>query len=214
LGNFFACSSWDNLRKGVSLMRKFLFCLLLAALLGCSGKSGADKSAFFATDISGSKLGNNLGMIDQLGRMRYLSDFKGKVVALFFGYTHCPDVCPTTLADLAKAMRLMGEGGNNVQVLFVTLDPERDTADVIRRYVPSFDPRILGLRGDEDATKEIAKAYKIFFAKQQPDASGNYTVDHGVGVYVFDKKGILRLYLNYGQSPADIAHDFGVLSNE
>jgi protein SCO1/2 len=195
-------------------MRNFVLALLLSCLLGCPAKQESADVAFVGSDIAGAKLGSDIDLVDHAGRPRHLSDFKGKLVALFFGYTHCPDVCPTTMAELAKALRQLGPRGKDVQVLFVTLDPERDTAEVLKRYVPSFDASFLGLRGDEASTKKVAQDFKIFFARQESDSKAGYTIDHSAGVYVFDRKGDLRLYLNHGQSSKDIAHDFGLLLKE
>jgi protein SCO1/2 len=195
-------------------MRSFVLALLLSCLLGCPAKQESAGVAFVGSDITGTKLDSDFDLADQDGKLRHLSDFKGKLVALFFGYTHCPDVCPTTMAELAKAMKLLEMRGKDVQVLFVTLDPERDTAEVLKRYVPSFNPDFLGLRGDEAATKKVAQDFKIFFARQESNSKAGYTIDHSAGVYVFDRKGDLRLYLNHGQSAKDIAHDFGLLLKE
>lgn len=195
-------------------MRNFVLALLLSCLLGCPAKQESADVVFVGSDIAGAKLGSDIDLVDHEGRPRHLSDFKGKLVALFFGYTHCPDVCPTTMAELAKALKLLEPRGKDVQVLFVTLDPERDTAEVLKRYVPSFDASFLGLRGDEAATKKVAQDFKIFFARQESNSKSGYTIDHSAGVYVFDRKGDLRLYLNHGQSAKDIAHDFGMLLKE
>lgn len=194
-------------------MRGFMLVVLLCSLLGCSAKHGPAE-AFVGTDVSGTGLGDDLGLTDHNGQLRQLSDFKGKVVAVFFGYTHCPDVCPTTMADLAKARKSLGERGDALQVLFVTLDPTRDTAEVLKHYVPSFDPGFIGLRGDEAGTKKVAQDFKIFYSKQESASKAGYSLDHSGGVYLFDKKGNLRVYLNFGQKPLDIAHDFKLLLDE
>ena len=139
--------------------------------------------------------------------IRTLADFKGKAVALFFGYTHCPDVCPTTMADLKQAMKLLGSRANELQVLFVTLDPERDTQEVLAKFVPSFDASFIGLRGSMDEVTTTAKAFKIFSSKVQSEGHSGYTIDHSAGLYVFDKAGKIRLYIDYSERPADIASD-------
>lgn len=184
---------------------------LLLCLLGCGKQEEPEK--FVGTDVSGAVLGGDLGLTDHTGRVRQLSEFRGKVVAMFFGYTHCPDICPTTLADLAKARKLLGKQGEDLQVLFITLDPERDSEQVLQRYVPSFDPSFIGLRGDPAATKKVAQDYKIFFARQESGSRAGYTVDHSGGVYLFDKQGKLRVYLNVGHKPQDLAHDIGQLAD-
>ncbi|MDR2880899.1 MAG: SCO family protein [Azoarcus sp.] len=176
--------------------------VLLVLVLAACGK----QAEFVGTDISGAKFGDPLALADHHGNPRKLADFEGKVVALFFGYTHCPDVCPTTLDDLAKALRLLESDREQVQVLFVTLDPERDTQEVLAHYVPSFDASFIGLYGDVATTEQVAKNFKVYYRKE-PDGKGGYTIDHSAGVYVFDKKGALRVFINHGQKPQDIAHD-------
>lgn len=187
-------------------------CWLLCACLGlaaCSGEPGAGgESKFVGTDVSGAAFGNALALTDHHGKPRALQDYRGKVVALFFGYTHCPDVCPTTLDDLAKAVGLLGERRSDVQVLFVTLDPERDTQQVLAQYVPAFDSSFIGMYGDVATTERVAADFKVFHQKQASAGKSGYTIDHSAGVYVFDKKGALRVYLSHGQKPQDIAHDF------
>jgi protein SCO1/2 len=140
-----------------------------------------------------------------------LSDFKGKVTMLFFGYTHCPDACPTTMSELAQVVKLLGDKGKDVQVLFVTVDPERDSLDILKSYVPSFNPDFLGLRGDDTTTHKVAQDFKIYYAKQASNSKAGYTVDHSTGVYVFDKQGQIRLFVTNSLKPQDIAHDVGLL---
>lgn len=187
-------------------MRGWLWLLLCLALMAC-GKQEAQEPRFVGTDISGAQFGNSLALTDHHGTPRQLTDFKGKVVALFFGYTHCPDVCPTTMDDLSKALRLLGSDRSQVQVLFVTLDPERDTQEVLAQYVPSFDESFLGLYGDVSATEQVAQDFKLFYKKQASGGNSGYTIDHSAGIYVFDKQGALRVFMNHGQKPQDIAHD-------
>jgi protein SCO1/2 len=187
-------------------MRGWLWLLLCLALMAC-GKQEAQEPRFVGTDISGAQFGNPLALTDHHGTPRQLADFKGEVVALFFGYTHCPDVCPTTMDDLSKALRLLGSDRSQVQVLFVTLDPERDTQEVLAQYVPSFDESFLGLYGDVSATEQVAQDFKLFYKKQASGGNSGYTIDHSAGIYVFDKQGALRVFMNHGQKPQDIAHD-------
>lgn len=130
---------------------------------------------------------------------------------MFFGYTHCPDVCPATLAELSSAMRKLGSDASKVQVLFITADPERDTPDVLRQYVTAFDPTFLGLRGTPEQTAEVAKAFKVLIQKNPGADPENYTVDHSSGTYVYDTAGRLRLYMSYGQSADLFAHDIAEL---
>ena len=179
-------------------------------LAGCSG--GAPK--FKNTDITGAGYGKALSLTDQSGKHRTLADFRGKVVLLFFGYTHCPDVCPTTLAELSQVMKMLGPAADRVQVLFVTVDPERDTPAVLSRYVTAFDPRFLGLYGDAAATRRAAKEFKVFYEKHDGPAPGEYSMDHSAGTYVIDPKGRLRLFVGNSKAAADLAHDIRTLLKE
>jgi protein SCO1/2 len=178
--------------------------LLLALLLGaCS----PDAPKFRSTDITGADFGKSLELTGHDGKPRTLADFKGKAVVLFFGYTHCPDICPTTLADAAAAMKALGADAARVQVLFVTVDPERDTAEVLSKYVPAFHPAFLGLRGDAAATQRAAKEFKIFYEKRAGGAPGAYTVDHSGQSYLFDPQGRLRLVIRHDRIAQDLAAD-------
>lgn len=188
------------------------FILLLTLLAGCGPAKRAD---FKATDITGADFGKNLSLTDHNGVHRTLADFKGKLVVLFFGYTHCPDVCPTTLADVASALRQMTpDQAQQVQVLFVTVDPERDTPQVLREYVPYFYPTFLGLYGTPAETAAAAKEFHIHYAKHAEPGAIGYLVDHTAGSYVLDREGRLRLFQPFGQPPADIAHDLKLLLQE
>lgn len=182
----------------------FLMCVL-AVLSACNSNSG--DSQFRATDISGVDFGKTLSLTDHMGKQRNLTDFNGKVVALFFGYTHCPDVCPTTLSDMKQTMKLLGERANELQVLFVTLDPERDTQQALAEYVPAFDERFIGLYGSNEQIAKVVKDFKIFAAKVENKGRSGYTIDHSAGMYLFDKTGKIRLYVDYGSKPEDIASD-------
>lgn len=179
--------------------------LLLAAC-----EQAPPKPVFQATDITGAPWGKNFALTDQNGKPRSLADFNGKVVTLFFGYLHCPDVCPTTLADLAAARKMLGADAEKMQVIFVTLDPERDTPELLRPYMAQFDPSFIALRGDAAATAQIARDFKIHYAKN-PGKEGRYTLDHSTGTFVFDKQGRIRLLLAYGTRPEAIAADLKTL---
>lgn len=183
-------------------MRPWLgLALAAAALLGCTGSGPSFKN----TDITGADYGKELTLTDHTGKTRTLSDFRGKVVVVFFGYTHCPDVCPTTLAELKVAREQLGDDGKRVQVLFVTVDPERDTRELLAIYVPAFDPSFLGLYGDAAATARVAKEFKVFYQKAPGKTPGSYTVDHTSGSYVFDPQGRLRLLVRPGNVPNLVA---------
>ncbi|HEY4637690.1 MAG TPA: SCO family protein, partial [Burkholderiales bacterium] len=138
-------------------------------------------------------------------------DWRGKAVVVFFGFTHCPDVCPTTLADMAQVVRQLGADGERVQVLFVTVDPERDTQEVLAKYVPAFDARFLGLRGDLDATRSVAKEFKVYFEKRPGATPGAYSVDHSAQAYVIDPQGRLRLFVRHERLAEDLAPDLRAL---
>jgi protein SCO1/2 len=172
-------------------------------LAGC----GARGPAFEASDITGSSFGHDFALRDPAGHTRTLEDFRGKAVVVFFGYTQWPDVCPTTLAALADAMKRLGADADRVQVLFITVDPERDTPQLLAQYVPAFDRRFLGLYGDAAATARTAKEFKVIYQKAPGPTPGSYTMDHSAGSYVFDPKGRLRLFVANGQGADVFAHD-------
>ena len=178
--------------------------ILAFALLGCS-----PKASFTNVDITGSTaFGKDFTLLDPDGKTRTLEDFKGKVVVMFFGYTQCPDVCPTTLTEMEQAMNLLGPQSNQVQVLFVTVDPQRDTAAILKQYVPAFDPRFLGLRpADDAALDKVTKDFKIYYKKVPGSSPGSYTIDHTAGSYAFDRNGQLRLFIKHAQGPQTLAQD-------
>ena len=186
-----------------SSVSRLLLACALSLLAACDG--GAPK--FKSTDITGAEFGKTLELTGQDGKSRTLPDFRGKVVVLFFGYTHCPDICPTTLADMAAVMKSLGADAARVQVLFVTLDPERDTPEVLSKYVPAFDPAFLGLYGDVAATQRAAKEFRIFYERHPGKAPGAYTVDHSAQCYVFDAQGRLRLLVRHDRIAQDLAED-------
>lgn len=188
----------------ITFLRHCCIATLLIALTACS-----PKPEFKNIDITGSTaFGKDFSLVDPDGKVRTLADFKGKVVVMFFGYTQCPDVCPTTLTEMQQVMALMGPQSDKVQVLFVTVDPERDTAAILKQYVPAFDPRFLGLRPVDDAALEkVAKDFKIYYKKVPGTSPGSYTMDHTAGSYAFDPQGRLRLYIKHAQGPETLAHD-------
>jgi len=180
---------------------------LLFLLLVCLVLAGCSKPQFNNIDISGASYARDFALTDAAGAPRALGDYRGKVVVLFFGYTHCPDVCPTTLAQLAQARRLMGADAGRVQVLFVTLDPDRDTPQLLTRYVRAFDPSFVGLTGTEPQIQAAAREFKVFFQKVAGPAADSYTLDHSSGSFVFDSQGHVRLYLRDGAPADQIAPD-------
>jgi protein SCO1/2 len=185
-----------------------LIALAASVLSACGGGSEAPK--FKLTDVSGAGFGKELNLTDHNGKPRTLADFRGKVVTVFFGFTHCPDACPTTMIEMAQVAKELGADADKLQVLFVTVDPERDTQKVLAQYVPSFHPGFLGLYGDAEATARVAKEFKVYFNKQ-PAKSGGYSVDHSAGTFILDRQGRLRLFAQYGQGAEAILHDVRLL---
>jgi protein SCO1/2 len=184
------------------------FPMVAAALLALAiGACGADQRRFQSSDVTGAAFGRDFKLTDHTGKTRTLADFRGKVVVMFFGYTQCPDVCPTTLSELATALQTLGADASKVQVLFVTIDPERDTPELLSQYVPAFNPTFLGLFGDAEATAATAREFKVLYQKQPGSTPGGYSMDHTAGTFVFDPQGRLRLFVSHGQGPAVFAHD-------
>jgi len=183
---------------------------LLGSLAFAAGCDSGPK--FKSTDITGADYGKAIDLTDHNGKPRHLEDFRGKAVVVFFGFTHCPDVCPATLAEMAQVVKQLGADGERVQLLFVTVDPERDTREALARYVTAFDPRFLGLYGDLDATRRVAKDFKIYFEKRK--TGDTYSVDHSAQSYVIDPQGRLRLLVRHERISADLPDDLKVLLSE
>ena len=177
-------------------MRLFAAVLAAALIAGC-GPSGP---SFKNTDITGANFARELSLTDHTGKPRTLADFRGKVVVVFFGYVRCPDVCPTTLAELKSIVEELGDQGKGVQVLFVTVDPERDTRELLAQYVPSFHPDFLGLYGDKEQIAKTAKEFKVYYQKVPGSKPDNYSMDHTAGSYVFDPSGRIRLLVGHSQA--------------
>ena len=189
--------------------------LAMGLLAGCDRVGvGAAKPSFKAVDITGAEYARELSLPDADGHMRTLADFKGKVTLVFFGYTQCPDVCPTTLAELAAVKRELGKDGDRVQGVFVSVDPQRDTAEILKAYMASFDPGFIALRGTPEQTQAAAKNFKVFYAQVPGKTEGSYTVDHTAGTYVFDAQGRVRLFVRYGSGTEALAHDLKLLLAE
>lgn len=184
---------------------KILSSLILSIALLLSACS--QPVTFRSSDITGVDWGRSLSLSDHHGQPRQLADFKGKVIVVFFGYTQCPDVCPTTLLEMREVRKRLGDEGSQVQVLFVTLDPERDSAQLLSDYVTAFDPSFIGLRGDADATAVAAREFKVFYAKQPGSTPDTYGMDHTTGSYVFDPQGRLRLLVRHGEPADSVASD-------
>ena len=184
---------------------------LLGATLGATGlfMAGCSEPAasFTGIDITGADYATGFSLTDHNGQARTLADFKGKAVVLFFGFTQCPDVCPTTMTEVADAKRLLGADGERLQGLFVSIDPERDTPEIMKQYMASFDPSFLALYAAPDALPELAKSYKMYYKKVDGPTPTSYTMDHSAGSYVYDPQGRIRLYHRYGTGSAALAAD-------
>lgn len=197
--------------KALRVAAALALAALLAASAGCDKLFSPPKSPFHGVDVTGLDAGSALRLADFDGKTRTLADFRGKLVIVDFGYTQCPDVCPTTLHDYAEALKRLGADAAQVQLLFVTVDPGRDTAQLLGEYVRAFDPRFLGLRGDAAATERVTKDFKVYAQQRPGKTAESYTVDHSAQVFVFDRAGRLRLMMPPGAAPADIASDLRVL---
>jgi protein SCO1/2 len=191
---------------------KFISTLILAilTLVACS----KPPTAFHAVDITGATYAQDFALPDVNGRTRTMKDFSGKVVLVFFGYTHCPDVCPTTLAEVASVKKALGAGGDKLQTVFITIDPERDTAPVLKAYVENFDPSFVALRpASAEALAETAKAFKVYYKKVDGDSPTAYSMDHTAASYVFDPQGRVRLFTRYGSGVDFLMQDVKQLLN-
>lgn len=183
------------------------------AFLAACGPLAGSRTPFKGIDVTGSEIGRELRLTDHNGQPRSLEDFRGKVVAVTFGYTQCPDVCPTTLADLSSAVKKLGADASRVQVLFVTVDPKRDKPELLREYVPAFNPAFLGLYGDAAATRKATAEFKVYAEERPGKTPETYTVDHTAQTFIFDTQGKLRLVEAFGATPDAMASDMKVLLN-
>ena len=197
-----------NKRTALQVMAASAWLAVTGGLLSaCSDR----KPSFAAIDLTGADYARDFALTDHNGQPRSLKDFAGKVVVLFFGYTQCPDVCPTTLSELSEVKALLGQDGERLQVLFATVDPERDTPQVLKAYMGNFDPGFLALYGSSEALAATAKAYKMYYKKTDGTTPTSYTMDHSAGSYVYDTQGQLRLYTRYGTGAAPLAADIKLL---
>jgi protein SCO1/2 len=196
----------------MAVLFRFLIALALAATL-----SGCERSAapsFKAIDITGAEYAQGFDLPDASGQRRTLADFKGNVTLVFFGFTQCPDVCPTTLLEIAEVQKALGADGGRIQGIFVTIDPERDTPEVLKAYVDNFGAGFVALRGTMEETAAVAKAFKVYYAKVPGQTAGSYTMDHTAGAYVFDANGKVRLFTRYGSGAEALKHDLQILLAE
>jgi protein SCO1 len=180
---------------------------LFGMLSGCSEQ----KMQFKAVDITGADYAQNFSLPDQFDKVRTMADFKGKVVVVFFGFTQCPDVCPTAMADLVEVKKLLGKDADKLQGIFITIDPERDTAPVLKAYLGNFDPTFVALRGTAEQTAAVAKHFKVHYKKAEGKTASSYTMDHSAGSYVLDPQGRIRLYTRYGSGAQALADDIKLL---
>jgi protein SCO1/2 len=201
-------------RRRVALTAPWLLAAALLGLAGCDRGGGSAAPSFKAVDITGADYARALTLPDADGRPRSLTEFKGKVVVVFFGYTQCPDVCPTTLTELAAAKRQLGPAGADVVGVFVSVDPARDTPEVLKAYVGGFGADFVGLRGDAEQTQAAAKAFKVFYQKVPGKTETSYTIDHTAGSYIFDRQGRVRLFTRYGTGVEPLVHDLRLLLAE
>ncbi|MEG0821966.1 MAG: SCO family protein [Burkholderiaceae bacterium] len=182
-------------------MKKLIALALVALLAACMPQK------FNSVDITGANYARGFSLADHTGTPRTLADYKGKLVVVFFGYAQCPDVCPTTLTEMVEIKRRLGADGDKLQVIFITVDPERDTREVLAQYVPAFDPSFVGLIGSPEQTLATAREFKVFFQKVPGATPTSYTVDHTAGSYVFDREGRVRLFLRYKQDIDSVVAD-------
>ena len=197
-------------RNALKLMAAYAMTTSAVVVMSACSKKGPD---FIAIDLTGADYAKDFALTDQNGRSRSLKEFAGKVVVLFFGYTHCPDVCPTSMSEMAEVKKLLGKDGERLQGLFVTVDPERDTPAVLKAYIANFDPSFLALYTTPEKLKTLAKDYRIYYKKVAGPSPDSYSIDHSTGCYVYDTRGKLRLYTRYGSGAAALASDIRLLLN-
>ncbi|MDP2256643.1 MAG: SCO family protein [Polaromonas sp.] len=183
----------------------------LAMTAGLLTACSADKPQFKSIDLTGADYAQGFSLTDQDGQVRTLKDFAGKIVVVFFGFTQCPDVCPTSLTELAQVKKLLGPDGDKLQAIFITVDPERDTPELLKAYMGNFDPSFLALRPTLAQLPEVAKDFKIYYKKVEGKTPSSYSMDHSAGSYVFDGKGRVRLYTRYGSGAESLASDIRLL---
>jgi protein SCO1 len=201
-----------NTMKSIALRAVFMpaiafFCTFFLLLTGCAEK----KAEFRSVDITGADYAKDFALPDVNGQTKTLADFKGKAVVLFFGFAQCPDVCPTTMAEIAAVKKSLGKEGEKVTAVFITVDPERDTPQVLKAYMESFDPTFTALRGTPEQTVALAKYFKIYYKKVDGKTPTSYTIDHTAASFVYDPQGKLRLYTRYGMGAQALAEDLKIL---
>ena len=205
-----ASSLMDSSRRStIKLIAGYSLVACGTGVLGACSKEEAPQ--FKSIDLTGADYAKNFALPDQNGQTRSLKDFAGKVVVVFFGFTQCPDVCPTSMAELAQIKKSLGTDGDRLQAIFITVDPERDTPELLKAYMGNFDPTFLALRPAIDKLPEVAKDFKIYYKKVEGRTPGSYSMDHSAGSYVYDAKGQIRLYSRYGTGPEGLTSDIRLL---
>lgn len=197
-----------NKRFTLKLIAISAFVTGAAGLISACSEQGPK---FAAIDVTGADYAKDFELTDHNGQQRSLKDFRGKVVVLFFGYTQCPDVCPTSMTELAEVKKLLGPDGDKLQGLFVTVDPQRDTPEVLKGYMGNFDPTFLALYTTPEKLAAIAKDYKVYYKRVEGKTPTSYTMDHSAGSYIYDTEGRLRLYTRYGSGAPAMASDIKLL---
>ena len=187
---------------------------MLTGAMGIFSACTPQQPSFASIDVTGAGYAKDFELTDHNGKVRHLSDFAGKVVVMFFGFTQCPDVCPTSMSELAEVKKALGIDGDKLQALFVTVDPERDTPEVLKGYMANFDPTFLALSGTPEQIAAVAKDFKIYYKKVDGKTPTSYTMDHSAGSYVYDPAGRLRVYNRYGSGAQALAADVKTLLAE
>ena len=195
-------------------LKKIAVSALSISAAGIFSACSEKKAEFRGVDVTGADYAKDLPLTDHHGKARHLADFKGKVVVVFFGFTQCPDVCPTSMQELAEVKKMLGKDGDRLQGIFVTVDPERDTPELLKAYMENFDPSFLALRGSPEQLAAVAKDFKIYYKKVEGKTPTSYTMDHSAGSYVYDTAGRLRVYNRYGSGPQALAADVKALLAE
>ncbi|MES2412404.1 MAG: SCO family protein [Pseudomonadota bacterium] len=196
-------------RNTLRLMAGGAFALTAAGMLAAC--SAEEKPQFKSIDLTGADYAKDFSLPDQNGKLRTVKDFAGKVVVVFFGFTQCPDVCPTSMVELAQIKKSLGADGDKLQAVFISVDPERDTPEVLKAYMGNFDPTFIALRPSMDQLPQVTRDFKIYYKKVEGKTAGSYSMDHTAGSYVYDPKGNLRLYSRYGNDVAGFTNDIRLL---
>ncbi|OYQ39198.1 SCO family protein [Rhodoferax sp. TH121] len=194
-----------------SALKSIAVCAIFMGAMTILTACSEQKPSFASVDVTGANYAKDFELTDHNGQVRHLTDFKGKVVVMFFGFTQCPDVCPTSMAELAEVKQLLGKDGDRLQGLFVTVDPERDTAEVLKAYMGNFDPTFLALYTTPEKLAALAKDYKVYYKKVEGKTPTSYTMDHSAGSYIYDPQGNLRLFTRYGSGAKVLASDIAQL---